>query len=215
MVFHKSLSDSTFQVSKTLLSILVNLTNAIVWMVSTRPLISKCSSPGTNPLVTVPSAPIKTGITLLSCSIVFFNSQATSRYLSLFSFSFSFTLWSAGTAKATIRQVLCFLFFSFIIITRSCRSAKIRWPVCISKYQRTLCVLFSRTGLCIYHLFIWSNLNFLHNSKRIMLPTQSCLVLYSFCTNLLHSLIIWLIVSSLSSLWVFCISISWWSFTKV
>ena len=59
---------------------------------------------------------------------------------------------------------------------------------------------FSRTdaGLSVYHLFVWSNLNFLYNSQRITLPTQSCLVLYSFCTNLLHSLIMWLIVSSLS-----------------
>ena len=34
-------------------------------------------------------------------------------------------------------------------------------------------------------------------SQWITLPTQSCLVLYSFCANLLHSLIMWLIVSSL------------------
>ena len=53
-------------------------------------------------------------------------------------------------------------------------------------------------GLCMYHLFVWSYLNFLHISKWITLPTQSCLVLYSFCANLLHSLIMWLIVSSLS-----------------
>ena len=59
---------------------------------------------------------------------------------------------------------------------------------------------FSRTDaeLCIYHLFVWSNLNFLHISQWIPLPTQSCLVLYSFCANLLHSLILWLMVSSLS-----------------
>ena len=61
-------------------------------------------------------------------------------------------------------------------------------------------MLFSRTGarLCIYHLFVWSNLNFLHISQWITLLTQSCLVLYSFCANLLHSLIMWLMVSSLS-----------------
>ena len=52
--------------------------------------------------------------------------------------------------------------------------------------------------LCIYHLFVWSNFNFLHNSQWITLPTQLCLVLLSFCDNLLHSLIMWLIVSSLS-----------------
>ena len=62
-----------------------------------------------------------------------------------------------------------------------------------------VCASFSRiaAGLYIYHLFGWSNLNFLHISQWITLPTQSCLVLYS-CDNLLHSLIMWLIVSSLS-----------------
>ena len=77
---------------------------------------------------------------------------------------------------------------------------EIRWSVCMLKPHRSLCVSFSRTsaGLCIYHLFVWSNWNFLHISQGITLPTQSCLALYSFCANLLHSLIIWLIVSSLS-----------------
>ena len=43
-----------------------------------------------------------------------------------------------------------------------------------------------------------SNLNFSHSSQWITLPTKSYLVLYSFCANLSHSLIMWLIVSSLS-----------------
>ena len=55
----------------------------------------------------------------------------------------------------------------------------------------------SEAGLCIYHLFVISNLIFLHISSWITLPTQSCLVLYFFRANLLHSLIMWLIVSSL------------------
>ena len=77
---------------------------------------------------------------------------------------------------------------------------EIRWSVCISKSHRSLCVSFSRTGagLCIYHLLAWSNLNFLHISQWITLPTISCLALYSFYANLLHSLIIWLMVSTLS-----------------
>ena len=54
------------------------------------------------------------------------------------------------------------------------------------------------SGLCIYHLFVCSNLNFLYNSQWIAFPTQSCLVLYFFCTNLLNSFIMWLIFSSLS-----------------
>ena len=67
----------------------------------------------------------------------------------------------------------------------------------MSKSLRSLCVSFSRTasGLYIY-LFQWSNLNFLQSSQWITFPTQSCLVLYSFCARLLHSLIIWLIFSS-------------------
>ena len=62
----------------------------------------------------------------------------------------------------------------------------------------SLCVWFSRTTawLCTYGLFIWSNLNFLRNSLWIILPTQSCLVLNSFCVYLLHSLIMLLIVLS-------------------
>ena len=51
MIFNWSLSDKKFsQVSRTLLSILVDLNNGVVWMVFTRPLISKSSSPCTNPL---------------------------------------------------------------------------------------------------------------------------------------------------------------------
>ena len=59
MVFQWSLSDSKSpQVSRTLLSILAVLNNAVVWMVSTRPPTSKSFSPFRNPLVTVPNAPI-------------------------------------------------------------------------------------------------------------------------------------------------------------
>ena len=59
MVFHRSLSDSKSpQVSRTRLRILANLSNDVVWMAFTRPLISKSSSLRTNHLVTVQSAPI-------------------------------------------------------------------------------------------------------------------------------------------------------------
>ena len=69
----------------------------------------------------------------------------------------------------------------------------------MSKTQRSLCVSFSSTGskLHIYHLFVWWNLNVLHIFLWITLSTQSCLVLYSFCANLMHSLIMWLIDLSL------------------
>ena len=87
-----------------------------------------------------------------------------------------------------------------LIIIRSGRLTVIRWSVCMAKSQRSLCVSFSKAdvSLCIYHLFVWSSLNSLHNSHLITLSTHSCLILYSFCANLLHSLIMGLIVSFLS-----------------
>ena len=125
MVFHWSLSDSKSpQVSRTLLSILTVLNNAVVWIVSTRLPTSKSSSPFSNPLVTVPNAPITIGIIVTCMFQCFFNSLARSKYLSFFSHSLSFILWSAGTAKSTILQVLLFL------LIKSGLLAGIRWFVC-------------------------------------------------------------------------------------
>ena len=65
MVFHWSLSDSKSpQDSRTLLSILAVLNNAVVWMVSIRPPTSKSFGPFNNPLVIVPKAPITIGVTV-------------------------------------------------------------------------------------------------------------------------------------------------------
>ena len=170
-------------------------------MVYTRLPTSKSASPFSNPSVTVPNAPITIGIIVTCMFHSFFNSLARSRYLSFFSHYFRFILWSAGTAKSAILQVLFFFFFFFLlIIIKSGLLAGIRWSVCMLKSNRSLCVAFSRkgAGLCIYHLLVWSNLNFFHISQLITLPTQSCLALYSLCANLLHSPTIWLMVSFLS-----------------
>ena len=111
MVFHWRLSDSKSpQVSMTLLSILSVFNNAVVCVVSTQPPSSKSSRPFNNPLVTVPKAPITIGIIVTFMFHSFFNSLAMSRYLSLFSHSFSFIQWSAGTAKSTILQIFFFFF---------------------------------------------------------------------------------------------------------
>ena len=169
---------------------------SVFWTVSTRPVISTSSGSCTNRLWIVSRAPITIGIIVTFMFNSFYNFQTRSWYLSLFSHSFNFTLWYAGIANFTALQVLSFL----LIIIRSGRLAEIKWSFYISKSQTSLCISFSSTdsGLCLYHLFVWSNFNFLHNSQWIILPTQSCLVLYSSCANLQHSLILWLIVSSLS-----------------
>ena len=87
-----------------------------------------------------------------------------------------------------------------LIIIRTRLLTEIRWYVCKYKSHRSLCVLFywTNAGLCIFHLFVWWNLNFLNISQWITIPPHSCLVLYSFCANLLHSLIMRLLVESLS-----------------
>ena len=87
MVSHWSLRDNTSpKVSMTLLSILANLNNAVVWMSSTRPVISKTSSPSINPLVTVPKAPIIIEIIVTFMFHSFVNSLARPRFYPPFHF---------------------------------------------------------------------------------------------------------------------------------
>ena len=122
MVFHWSLSDSNSpQVSRTRLRILAVLSNAVIWIVSTRPLTSKSSGPFNNPLDIVAKVPITIGIIVTLIFLCFFDSLARLRYLSLFSHSYSFTLWSARIATSTILQVL------FLRITSTTTTIIIIW----------------------------------------------------------------------------------------
>ena len=73
MVFPRSLSGSKSPlVSKTLLSILDVLTNAVIWIVSIRPPTSKYHRSSNSPLVTVPRAlfPISTIVSLMIIMII-------------------------------------------------------------------------------------------------------------------------------------------------
>ena len=137
MVFHWSLSDSKFpQVSRTLFSILAVLNNVVVWMISTCPLISKSSSLFNNPLVTVLKAPIAIGIIVTFMFYSFFYSLARSKYLSFFLLSFSFILWSAGTAKSTILQVLFFVCVIFVVVVVVAAAAAAAAAVAVSLLQK-------------------------------------------------------------------------------
>ena len=150
-------------VSRIFLSILAHL-NDVVWIVTSRPLICKSSSPFISPIETVPSAPITTGITVTFMFHCFFSPLASSCYLSFFSLSFNFTLLFTEIPKSTIRLVL---FFLLLTINMPGRPAEIMQSVCISKSLRILCVSFSWTDsrLWIYHFFIWSNFNLLPNAQ--------------------------------------------------
>ena len=172
VVFYWGLSESKFsQVSRTLLSILADLNNTVVWIVSIRPPISNSSSTLSQPLGTVPSALITLGITITLMFHGFLNTLVMSKHLSL-SASLILTLWSARMAKSTIQQVL-FLFFSFfffffflLIITRSSLLTGNRF--CLSKIPEKCFASHSLAGILFCAYTIWlcgPNLDFLHNSR--------------------------------------------------
>ena len=95
MGFHWSLSDTKSpQVSWTLLGILVGLSNAAAWMISTHPLISKSSSSCANPLVTVTKASITIGVTAsFMCLSLFQFTSKVENSTSFFSLFFFFFFW--------------------------------------------------------------------------------------------------------------------------
>ena len=193
MVSHWSLSDKkSSQVSWTLFSILADLNNAVVWMVSTCPFLSTSSSPCTNHLITVPRAPITIGIIAIFMFYSISNSLGRSRYLSLFSHFKNFPQWSTGTVKSTILQVL---------IIRSGRLAEIWRSVCISKSQGSSCVSISRTES--------GPSSSIYNSVSMLIIHSAFCCHFSvpiFCSKI----IIIIIINS-----VFHISNYWYSFTEV
>ena len=166
MIFLWSLSDNKSpQVSRTILSILANLNNAVVWMISNCPLISTSSSPFINPLLTVPSAPRKIGNTINFMFHGFFSSLARSTYFSLFSLPFSFTRWSAGRVKSTIRWVLIsFFFFLFFF------SFFVDYHLVRSSGRNDMIRLYLRipenfVRLVLYDGFLVVHIQFVHMSK--------------------------------------------------
>ena len=143
MVFHWSLSDSKYpQAARTLLSILAVLNSAVVWMVSTRSPTSKSSSPFSNPLVTVPTAPITIGIIVTCMFHSFFQFPSKVEVLiPLFTF---FQFYSVVSRDSKVDYFASSLFL--LIIIKYGFVAGIRWSVCMSKSHRSLRVLFSKTG---------------------------------------------------------------------
>ena len=154
-------------------------------MVSTRPPTSWSSSSFSNPLVSVPNAPITIGVIVTFMFHYFFQFPSKVEVLILLFTFFQFHSVVSRNSKVDYFASSLFYFFGWLLL-----SLVFWWSVCMLKSHRSLCVSFSRTDsrLCIYHLLIWPNLNFLHISWWITLPTQSCLALYSLCANLLHSL---------------------------
>ena len=114
MVFYWSLSDSkSSQVSRTLLSILAVLINAVVCMVSTCPLTSKFSRPFNSPLVTVLNAPIKKGIIVTFMFLSFFLRFPCKVEVLIVLFTF-FQFYSVVSRDSKVYNFASYLFFSFL-----------------------------------------------------------------------------------------------------
>ena len=172
LVFHWGLSDSKSpQISRTLLSILSDLNNVVMWIFSACPSISNSWNPFTKLLMFVPSAGITIGITVTFMFHSLFSSLTRSKFLPLLSFSLIFHPVAHWVDKVYLSP-----FFSFW----SGLLTGIRWSVRISKSQTILRISFSRADsrLFIYHLAVWSNFKFLHYSHWITF-SPSCDLSYT------------------------------------
>ena len=154
------------QVSRTRLRILAFLSNAVIRIVSTRPPSSKFSRLFNNPLVIVPKVPITIDTFMFHS---FFNSLARSRYLSFFSHSFRFILWSAETAISIILQFLLLLLF-LASFSHLCLLMEFHWGLSDSKYP-----LVSRTFLGILaDLSRFEGLDLTTDFQFFLAPLKAC-----------------------------------------
>ena len=114
--FHWSLRDSMCpQVSRTRLRSLAVLSNAVIWIVSTRPPTSKSSRPFNIPLAIVPKALITIATIVTFMFHSFFNSQARSRYLYIFSHSFRLLSLQLFTwSHTTMCKQISMVWFGFV-----------------------------------------------------------------------------------------------------
>ena len=170
------------------------------WMISARPLISMSSSHCTKSLVTVSWAPITIGITVtymfhsfsipnqgpgiylsfrfrLMFSVVSRDSKVKYFASSPFIFADYYKVWSYS------RDLVILLYFKFIV-----------------EFVRL--ILLDKCWVVHIPFVRMVNFTFLHHSQWVALSTLSCLILYSFCANLLHSLVSLSANCSFTGFWV-------------
>ena len=181
MVSYWSLSDSkSSQVFRILFSILADLSNVIVWMISTRPLMSMSCRPFINLSVTVTRAS-----TCINVIFMFYRFFQFPSKVEVFIVIFTDSILLFGHPGQLIPQICNIFFFVCLLLSGL--------VVCSGLGDLFACQ--NPIGVWASHspgqiLFGWSNFHFFHNSKRITLPIQLCLLLYSFWANMLYSLII-------------------------
>ena len=165
-------------------------------MVYIRPLISKSFCSWTNPLMTVPSAPVTIGITVIFMFHSFFSilQQGPGTYL-----SFRFLLILPCCQPE--RQSPLFGRFSFFLLTIT-RSGCLAVVICLYLKipEEFVCFIFL-DGFLVVHILFVGRVKFKLLAQfpvdPFALPISSSVILF-LCANSMHLLIRWLIVSSLS-----------------
>ena len=150
MVFHWCMTDSKPpQVFRSLLSIPADLNNAVVWTVSTHPIISKSSSPCTNPLVTITKgAPITIGITVTFMFHIF--SQFPSNVEVLILLFNLFHFYSVVSRDSKVHNSASSYLFCWFF-TRSGHLSEMRGSVRMLKSHWSLCLIF-QDRCCVVHI---------------------------------------------------------------
>ena len=155
----------------TLLIILDDRNNAVVWIGSNHSLISKFSSLCTNPLVTVPRETIITGITVTFMFHIFQFPRKV-RELTFFPF---FQFYSMVSQISKVHNSARSHFFYCLFV----------WPrlgdLLVFQNLRSVCASHSLGQIlgCVYSIFRIVKLQILLNSQWTNLLSKPCLVLYS------------------------------------
>ena len=133
--------------------------------------------------LTVPKAPMRTGINVTLTFHNLYSCNLKPWYLVIFSSYFALIFWSPGTAMLMILHSL----FSLTIMSG------ISLSLSIGKSQSILHFSFSSTGSdwCENHLSSHSVWNFLHRSQCTFFPSLSCLFLFWFPAKTEHKLTTW------------------------
>ena len=144
-----SLESKSPQISGTLLSILADLSNAVVWMVSIFLLIFNSFSPFFKPSGTAPSEPTTIGITSIHMFRGLFSSLARYEYLSIISLPFILTQCLLERQNPQNGK----FFFFLVCETRSRLLAETTWSVFILNHRELLLLLLLLLLLTPWEIF--------------------------------------------------------------
>ena len=177
MVFHRSLSDCNLLKSPGLFTVF--WPHSIMLQFGRSPLVIQPTNPSV-PLIIFTNWTEITNHDWYYCHLhVPYTFQITTKVEVLILLFTFFQFYSVVSQDSKVHNFAISLSFFLLIIIRSGLLAELRWSVSMSKSHRSLCVSFSRTdaGLCLYHLFVWSNLNFLHFSLACRVASSLKLLL--------------------------------------